>query len=151
MNIYISDTWMTFNPPVPPTLLPGLGPLFLCSRGSRCSGPVLLVVPLCDAAWPFCIAFSMAMVWLLGRRPRTPFLTGSGGSGWGSWYGDCMEWRHDRDGNREGIGLLGRGTAMTKRWWNTYIKCIYTDATQHNVNFWYLWKKSPESHFVIVT
>lgn len=31
------------------------------------------------------------MVSLLGRRPLTPFLTGSGGSGVGRRYDDCME------------------------------------------------------------
>lgn len=59
------------------------------------SEPVL--AGLCDA--PFnaaaaaasAAAFNKAMVWDLGRRPRTPLRTGKGGKGWGSRYDVCMD------------------------------------------------------------
>lgn len=41
------------------------------------------------------------MVSLLGRRPLTPFRTGSGGSGVGKRYEDCMERRVCLDGEDE--------------------------------------------------
>ncbi|TNN53573.1 hypothetical protein EYF80_036216 [Liparis tanakae] len=62
-------------------------------------------------------AFSSAMVSLLGRRPRTPFLTGSAGSGLGSRYGDCMERRLGLEGEagRTGtaLGRLAGGGGVT--------------------------------------
>lgn len=78
-------------------MLLGLGPLFLCGLGATwASKPVL--AGLCDA--PFtaaaaaaasAAAFNKAMVWDLGRRPRTPLRTGSGGKGLGSRYEVCMD------------------------------------------------------------
>lgn len=76
-------------------MLPGLGPLFLWGRGATCAAEVVLAmapwaVPFwaepaaaaaAAAAAASAAAFSMAMVSLLGRRPRTPFLTGRGGRG----------------------------------------------------------------------
>lgn len=41
------------------------------------------------------------MVSLLGRRPLTPFRTGSWGSGVGKRYEDCMERRVCLDGEEE--------------------------------------------------
>lgn len=41
------------------------------------------------------------MVSLLGRRPLTPFRTGSWGSGMGKRYEDCMERRVCLDGEGE--------------------------------------------------
>lgn len=80
-----------------PTLFLGLGPLFLCGLGANwASGAVL--AGLCDA--PFtaaaaaaasAAAFNRAMVWDLGRRPRTPLRTGKGGKGWGNRYDVCMD------------------------------------------------------------
>lgn len=79
------------------TLLPGLGPLFLCGLGASWA-PELVLAGLCDA--PFtaaaaaaasAAAFNKAIVWDLGRRPRTPLRTGSGGKGLGSRYEVCME------------------------------------------------------------
>lgn len=64
------------------------------------------------------------MVSLLGRRPLTPFLTGSGGSGVGKRYEDCMERRVCLDGDcekedevdEEGADSgLGRVTIKEKR------------------------------------
>lgn len=41
------------------------------------------------------------MVSLLGRRPLTPFRTGSGGNGVGKRYEDCIERRVGLDGEEE--------------------------------------------------
>lgn len=78
------------------TLPLGLGPLFLCGLGASWVSE-LVFTWLCDA--PFtaaaaaasAAAFNKAMVWDLGRRPRTPLRTGRGGKGWGSRYEVCME------------------------------------------------------------
>lgn len=59
---------------------------------------MLVLAGLCDA--PFtaaaaaaasAAAFNKAIVWDLGRRPRTPLRTGRGGKGLGSRYEVCME------------------------------------------------------------
>lgn len=64
-------------------MLPGFGPLFLCTRGT--SSGLSGAVPFCAAAAAAsATALSRASVSLLGRRPLTPFLTGRAGRGVGS-------------------------------------------------------------------
>ena len=59
------------------------------------------------------------MVSLLGRRPLTPFRTGSWGRGVGRRYDDCMERRVGLDGEEEeeegGGSGFGRVTEERKK------------------------------------
>lgn len=55
-----------------------------------CGAPFTTAAAAASAA-----AFNKAMVWDLGRRPRTPLRTGRGGRGFGSRYEVCMEFEEE--------------------------------------------------------
>lgn len=75
----------------------GLGPLFLYSLGASWVSALVLAglweapFTAAAAAAASAAAFNKAIVWDLGRRPRTPLRTGRGGKGLGSRYEVCME------------------------------------------------------------
>ncbi|TNN52088.1 hypothetical protein EYF80_037696 [Liparis tanakae] len=60
-----------------------------------CEAPFTAAAAAASAA-----AFSKAIVWDLGRRPRTPLRTGRGGKGLGSRYEVCMEDEEQLDDER---------------------------------------------------
>lgn len=60
-------------------------------------------------------AFRRARVSLLGRRPLTPFRTGSGGRGVGRRYEDCMDRRVGLDGEEEEGARRGFGRVTAQK------------------------------------
>lgn len=86
-----------------------------------CEAPFTAAAAAASAA-----AFNKAIVWDLGRRPRTPLRTGRGGKGLGSRYEVCMEDEEQLDDERRAAretdvedtgawSALGRVTGRDRR------------------------------------